>query len=207
MAKNKDRRKFSKPKEKPGPAPFTEKFRPDLMIRIQNKCVGIGYKGLQTGLLAKTLGESPHDVEVCLDRLVAMGSLSKSGNSFLPTVPKPAERPPEKPVEPDLVLKIRRIFSKCGYVRPEELEQFDGAQEVIADFCKKGIARLALNGCYEICEVRTVIGTRSSFRSSRHRTASSVCPWCGRPVRRHSRVEVHDATQCRLDMIASIMGE
>lgn len=210
MAKNRDRRKDPKPKAPRGEIPQLRKARPDLLNRISDKvgyCPSWHHPGLSAMEIAKEMNEHVDDVSDCLATLTRQGRVEGRGDRFYPA-PEPKPPKPKKPeLNPAILLKIRKVFTRVTTASPSDFKGVDEIDKYLVNLAEEGfIARI--EGSYAEVDRQEPRPSAYLWKGGRHRkTQNGVCPWCKKSTRRHARAEVHDLEQCRLDMIALIMSD
>lgn len=218
MAKNRDRRKDPKPKPAKGEPPPLRKARPDLMVRVDGKLRFLihGERISPMGL-AKELREHIDDVQDCLNALARQGGVVKSQNVFTIPPPRHFESKKREKLDPEIVLRMRRVFEKVGTASADDFVGVHDVEKYLEQLSEDGLVTRVgpvpltagtepvINYCLS---ERRLGAPRSRWTPSRlNRGGNKRCPWCNQSVRRHARSEVHDPVQCRVDMIALIMRE
>lgn len=220
MAKNRDRRQEQrKPKEAPkGEPPALRRARPDLMLRLGNAMMqGHDWRDetYDPMKLAKALGEHVEDVEDCLLRMLHDGRLVRHGLLFRNAPSKPPPQPEPKPrVDPDVLLRVRKVFERVSTAKIEDFGQKEGVLEALDHLLARGHIQKLSDGSF--AWNRPVVPAQAkgpglakakTYRRSKFEwRGKGRCPWCKGKTRRHARSEVHDPEECRLRMISNIMS-
>lgn len=199
MAKNRDRRRDKKPEPKRDDPPPLRKARPDLLLRVYRHVhddrTFARWQGWTAMQVAKAMGEHVDDVTDCLLHMIRIGEVVEQNGLYLVAPPKPPPPPPPKVrVNPALLLKVRKVFSRMATVKLEDFGGLDGVKECIDELCN---TPQPMPYSYTPAWSRGL--AKQPYRGN------GVCPWCKGRTRRHARSEVHDPVACRLRMIQLIM--
>jgi hypothetical protein len=215
MAKNRDRRRDKKPDPpEKGDPPALRRARPDLLLRVyrhvHDDCRSSRWNGWTPMQVAKAMGEHADDVADCLLHMIRTGEVIERGGTYFVAPPKPAPPPPPKAcVDPALLLRVRKVFSRVATAGLEDLGGGEDVQKCIDELVNKGHLAKLKDGSYHAISPPTSApwaSARPSFDKHEYR-GNGKCPWCESKTRRHARNEVHDIGECRLRMIANIMKE
>ena len=216
MAKNRDRRREHKPEppKKGDPTPL-RRARPDLLLRVyrhvHDDCGSARWQGWTAMQVARALRVHVDDVTDCLLHMVRIGQVSEHSGLYCIAPPKPEPKlPPKVPVNPALLLKVRKVFDRVATAKLEDFGGLDGVQGCIDELVKTGWLSKLTDGSFCVHHRRTVtyspVLTRGISARQEYR-GNGKCPWCDGKTRRHARAEVHDPIQCKQNMIRLIMSD